>query len=527
MSLCHLHNTAQIPNTSMKEITWTNNAPVFSIRMYRNSGCQLTSTVPLCAIYVSHQLLTKTQSIIHCLYCQFISIPIQTSSQSTRLLQSIFRYTTRKPPPKLLKSNTSGNAGNNDALNSMTQAELEGDNNFSTPLIGRNWDSPYGTAVDAELVADEDIPFASSGSPLISNNQGLYSNTTLGGSDTTHSPIKQNSNMTDCIDSIYFGAEAQIYPGRAHTSPNMEWFIGTYPRQYQPISSLPESEEDDEDRVFTTAPNSPVLRPKSLIPDGAYKYLEYLENRFLTPGSTEATARAQVLDVPQQRTATPPQDRLGIIAFVGTDVRAATRRMMPQLDASGRPMHNVDENGERNTSGLFMVQVCTVNIVKCIEKSRYPHSHDTMYEFCNLFTQAATMTKHMQNQSQVDVIKEHDKDYGTLADQSKVVNVKIVEHIEEHASMADLAIGFLDGPIVKKGIARVEEARAEYLQVLKSKYLQVLKSKTPQLRAVEKTWRTWDHSNALTNELAQAVYMLGIVRNGRIQVDMVARTRSR
>lgn len=190
----------------------------------------------------------------------------------------------------------SGNAGNNDALNNMTQAELDGDNDFSTPLIGRDWDSAHGTALDAELVAGEDIPDASLGSPLISNNQGLYSNTTLGGSDIADSTITQNSDMTDSIESIYYGAEAQISPERAQTPPNMEWVIGTYPRQYRPMSSLPESEEDDEDRVFTTAPNSPVLRPTSPIPEGAYEYLEYLENRYLTPNSTEATAPAQVLD---------------------------------------------------------------------------------------------------------------------------------------------------------------------------------------------------------------------------------------
>lgn len=415
----------------------------------------------------------------------------------------------------------SGNASNSDvdydALNNMTQAELEGDNDFASPLIGRDWDAAHGTVIDAELVADEDIPDSSIGSPLIGNSQGLYSNTTLDGStiiasDITDSTITQNSYLSDGNESIY-GPDSitrQFDQERARTPPNMEWVIGTYPRQYRPISPLPESEEY-EDKVFITAPSTPDFQSMNY-----GEFVEYVENRYRVSNSTDATEdipHAQVPQVPgalEERAATPPpQDRLNTTAFTGTDVRAATKSMVPQVDASGRPMHLVDENGIAYTSGIFMFQACIMNIVKYIDQNRYRHAHDALYEFCALYSKAASMMKYKHIQHVVDASKEKNDNRGMSTQESHVVNEQIQEHVKEFLGMTELAHNFLEfTPFIKTGGLEVEEARVECLKVLGSNMEEV--------EGMEKTWRNWGESELLLQGMAQAVYEFGIVCKGRI-----------
>ncbi|KAE9976544.1 hypothetical protein EG328_002578 [Venturia inaequalis] len=348
----------------------------------------------------------------------------------------------------------SGSARNNDiengidieALNDMTQAELEGDNNFATPLVPRDWDAAHGTDIHAQLVADEDIPESSLGSPLISNNQGLYSNITLSGSTIIPS---------EAIDSTT--TENSRLAGHGHNIG----VIGTYPRQYRPISSLPGLEED-EDRVFTTAPSS--------------------------PDATEEMPSAQN------------------IAFIGKDVRAATGSMIPLVDGSGRPMHFVNENGVPYSSGIFMFQKCIMSIVKCIEEDRYLHAHDALYEFCTLYTNAASMTKYKRIQCVVIDAKEIVENASILSYESQLqaANSKIQEHVNELIEMTVLARDFLEyTPFVKKGVEEVEEARLACLKLLVSKMAEV--------EAMEKTWETWNEVELLLQEIAQAVYELGIV----------------
>ncbi|KAE9984763.1 hypothetical protein EG327_004901 [Venturia inaequalis] len=370
----------------------------------------------------------------------------------------------------------SGSARNNDiengidieALNDMTQAELEGDNNFATPLVPRDWDAAHGTDIHAQLVADEDIPESSLGSPLISNNQGLYSNITLSGStiipsEAIDSTTTENSRLAGHGHNMY-GADmttGESFQERAPTPSNMEWVTGTYPRQYRPISSLPGLEED-EDRVFTTAPSS--------------------------PDATEEMPSAQN------------------IAFIGKDVRAATGSMIPLVDGSGRPMHFVNENGVPYSSGIFMFQKCIMSIVKCIEEDRYLHAHDALYEFCTLYTNAASMTKYKRIQCVVIDAKEIVENASILSYESQLqaANSKIQEHVNELIEMTVLARDFLEyTPFVKKGVEEVEEARLACLKLLVSKMAEV--------EAMEKTWETWNEVELLLQEIAQAVYELGIV----------------
>lgn len=374
------------------------------------------------------------------------------------------------PILKLPKYSMSGNASNNgintDPLDNMTQAEMEGDNDFGSPLIAHDWDAAHGGDIFTELIDDEDIPESSIGSPLISNNQGLQSNIVMGGSTlvpsyTTDSTTISAGDLNENGESIY-GADVtggQFLVERAPTPPDMEWVIGTYPRQYRSISILPESSENER-RTFTTASN-------------------------LTD-TTEDNLRAQK------------------IAFIGTDIRDTTGSMIPKVDDSGRPMHFVNENGVRYSSGIFMFQTCIMNIVKCIEEQRYRHAHDALYEFCILYANAASMTKYKQTGDVVNDAREMDGNAGIPNHEGQAANDKVQQHVEELTEITELALDFLNlTPFVKTGVSEVEEAREECLTFLVVRMVEV--------EAMEKTWRTWNQADLLIQEIAQAVYELGII----------------
>ncbi|TID17400.1 hypothetical protein E6O75_ATG08146 [Venturia nashicola] len=366
----------------------------------------------------------------------------------------------------------SGNSNNSAidyvALDNMTQAELEGDNDFATPLIGRDFDAAHGISIGPELIADEDIPEASLGSPLLGSNQGLYSNITLGGSiiipsETTDSTFAQNSYVTGHGDESMYGAnvttEAFAQEG-PRTPPNMQWVIGTFPRQYRPISSSAES-EDEEDRCFIAAPSS----------------------------SNHERINA-------------------FTAFIGTDIRAATGSMIPQMDASGRPTHFVDENGVPYTSGLFMFQKCITHILKCIEGDRYLHAQNALYEVCTLYTHAASITRYKQIGSTVNNAKEMEENDGIPnLDSQASISYKIQQHIDELLAITKLTHDFLDSnPFTQTGGTEVEKARVACLKLLVSRIVEV--------QAMEKTCRSWERVECFLQEMAQAVYELGVVCAG-------------
>ncbi|QDS68339.1 hypothetical protein FKW77_010705 [Venturia effusa] len=404
----------------------------------------------------------------------------------------------------------SGNADRNnghDALNNTHQAGVEGANDLVTPLIGRDWDEVPGTSINRELIADEDIPESSIGSPLISTNQGLYNNISLSGStivlsEATDSTITQNDCSTESDGSPYGTdmTDGQILPGRAHTPPHLEWIIGTCPRQYRPIHPLPDS-DGDEDSVFVTAPNSPDIEDMDLL-----EFIKYLENRY--PDTPEDCSDTQDPDVPEDRTETPPpEDRMITIAFIGKDVRAATGSMIPQLDASGRPTHFVNGNGIPYASGIFMFQSCILNITKCIRQNQYRHSQHALYEFCTLYTNAVSMTKYKQVHTQVAARKEKDESGYMSISQDDVVHDCIQDHVQESLWLAEAAYDFLEStPFVKNGADKVEDALVEGLQVLKIAVEKV--------KVMETTWRNWKEIEPLLQEMAQAVYELGIVCKG-------------